>query len=83
MPALEIIHPGLHTTVQDHGRDGFRDSGIPASGPLDRISLRFANTLVGNSAATPARNAAHRPDGQSGFRLCTHRYCGLQRRYPS
>jgi allophanate hydrolase len=51
---LEIIQPGLHTTVQDRGRDGFRDSGIPASGPLDRISLRLANVLVGNDAGAPA-----------------------------
>lgn len=51
---LEVIAPGLHTTVQDLGRIGFQDVGLPASGPLDRISLRLANALVGNPPGTPA-----------------------------
>src|SRR5687767_7248137 len=54
MRAVEIINPGAHTTIQDLGRNGFRDAGVPASGPLDHISLRFANTLAGNHVNTPA-----------------------------
>lgn len=54
MQALEVIGPGLHTTVQDLGRIGFQDVGLPASGPLDRVSLRLANALVGNPPGTPA-----------------------------
>ena len=54
MPSLEIIAPGLHTTVQDPGRFGFQDVGLPAAGPLDRISFRLANALVGNPPSTPA-----------------------------
>jgi allophanate hydrolase len=54
MNALEVIAPGLHTTVQDPGRPGYQDIGVPASGPLDRISLRLANALVGNRPGTPA-----------------------------
>ena len=53
MPALEVIAPGLHTTVQDRGRFGYQEIGVPASGPLDRISMRLANALVGNPPATP------------------------------
>ena len=53
-PALEVIDPGLHTTVQDLGRVGYRDVGVPAAGPLDRISFRLANALVGNPIGTPA-----------------------------
>ena len=53
-PELEVIAPGLQTTVQDLGRIGFQDVGLPASGPLDRISLRLANALVGNPPGTPA-----------------------------
>lgn len=52
--AFEVISPGIHTTVQDAGRIGFQDIGVPASGPLDRISLRLANALVGNPPGTPA-----------------------------
>jgi biotin-dependent carboxylase-like uncharacterized protein len=54
MPSLEIIAAGLHTTVQDPGRFGFQDVGLPPAGPLDRISFRLANALVGNPPATPA-----------------------------
>jgi biotin-dependent carboxylase-like uncharacterized protein len=54
MPALEIIEPGLHTTVQDLGRIGYRDVGVPGSGPLDNVSFRLANALVGNPHGAPA-----------------------------
>ena len=47
--ALEVIAAGVHTTVQDRGRRGFQDVGLPASGPLDRIAFRLANALVGNA----------------------------------
>src|SRR5215212_9638544 len=52
MAVLEVIAPGLHTTVQDLGRIGFQDVGLPASGPLDRVSFRLANALVGNPSNT-------------------------------
>ena len=54
MQALEVIDPGLSTTIQDFGRIGFRDVGVPASGPLDRISFRLANAVVGNHSSTTA-----------------------------
>ena len=54
MQALEVIAPGLHTTVQDRGRSGYQDIGVPASGPLDCISFRLANALVGNPPDAPA-----------------------------
>jgi allophanate hydrolase len=54
MQALEVIAPGAHTTIQDAGRIGFQDVGVPTSGPLDRISFRVANALVGNAAHAPA-----------------------------
>src|SRR5215213_3320958 len=47
-PALEVIAPGVHTTVQDVGRVGYQDVGLPTSGPLDRVAMRLANALVGN-----------------------------------
>jgi allophanate hydrolase len=54
MQALEVLASGLHTTVQDHGRIGYQEIGVPASGPLDRISLNLANALVGNPPGTAA-----------------------------
>ena len=52
--ALKVIAPGLHTSLQDDGRRGFQDVGVPVSGPLDRVALRLANALVGNPQDTAA-----------------------------
>jgi biotin-dependent carboxylase-like uncharacterized protein len=45
---LEVIKPGLATTVQDLGRPGYYHLGIPLSGGMDQYALRAANLLVGN-----------------------------------
>ncbi|QHT67258.1 biotin-dependent carboxyltransferase family protein [Rhodocytophaga rosea] len=47
--SLEIIRPGLLTTVQDTGRYHFRKQGIIVSGAMDTFALRIGNLLVGNS----------------------------------
>ncbi len=46
--AIEVIKPGLATTVQDLGRPNYYNIGIPLSGALDQYALRAANLLVGN-----------------------------------
>ena len=45
---LEVLEPGLLTTVQDAGRRGWGRYGVPPSGPLDAAAFTAANTLVGN-----------------------------------
>lgn len=46
---LEVIQPGLETSVQDYpGRIGYWNQGFPPSGPMDSWSFRLANILVGN-----------------------------------
>ena len=47
---IEVIQPGLLTTVQDRGRNGFQAYGVPRSGALDPFLAATANKLVGNSA---------------------------------
>ena len=46
--AFEVLEPGILTTVQDLGRFGFSQVGVPPSGALDAFSLRVCNLLVGN-----------------------------------
>jgi antagonist of KipI len=36
------------TTVQDAGRWGFQSCGVPVAGPMDPVSFRLANAIVGN-----------------------------------
>jgi biotin-dependent carboxylase-like uncharacterized protein len=55
--ALEIVKPGLSTTVQDLGRPGYYHLGIPESGGMDRYSLIAANLLVGNPAGAAVLEA--------------------------
>ncbi|MDF8362252.1 biotin-dependent carboxyltransferase family protein [Achromobacter anxifer] len=49
-PIIEVIKPGLATSVQDTGRQGYYHLGIPPSGALDQYALAAANLLVGNEA---------------------------------
>jgi len=46
--ALEVLEPGILTTIQDLGRYGFSQFGVPPSGALDSFSFRVGNLLVGN-----------------------------------
>jgi biotin-dependent carboxylase-like uncharacterized protein len=46
--ALIVIEPGLSTTVQDAGRPGFREWGVPIGGAFDRHSAELAGALAGN-----------------------------------
>ena len=51
---IEVLTPGLQTTVQDLGRAGHRHLGVGAAGALDAYSLRVANRLVGNADGAAA-----------------------------
>ncbi len=46
--AIRVLQPGLLTTVQDTGRFGEYDIGMPPSGAMDVFSYQVANYLVGN-----------------------------------
>lgn len=46
--AIEVLKPGLATSVQDAGRPGYYHLGIPLSGALDQQALLTANLLVRN-----------------------------------
>lgn len=48
MSTIRVHAPGLQTTVQDLGRNGFGPLGVSPSGAADPISLRLGNRLIGN-----------------------------------
>ncbi len=48
MTAFEVLAPGGFTTVQDKGRFGFQQMGVPVCGVLDTFACDTANLLVGN-----------------------------------
>lgn len=52
---LSVLEGGTQTTIQDYpGRLGLWDVGVPPSGPMDALTHRLANRLLGNpsTAAT-------------------------------
>lgn len=46
--SVEVIRPGLLTTVQDLGRFGYQRFGVVAGGVMDEWAQRLANAVVGN-----------------------------------
>lgn len=46
--SFKVLSPGLMSTLQDFGRQGYQKEGVNNSGAMDIISLRLANMLVGN-----------------------------------
>ena len=49
MSVIEVRAPGMLTTVQDLGREGFGPMGVSASGAADPVALRIGNRLVDNA----------------------------------
>ena len=53
-PTVEVIDGGTLTTVQDYpGRLGYWHVGVPPSGPMDSLSFRIGNRLLGNDEGAP------------------------------
>jgi biotin-dependent carboxylase-like uncharacterized protein len=51
---IELIRAPAYATVQDGGREGFRSSGVPPGGAMDRLSLFAGNVLLGNDPKAAA-----------------------------
>ncbi len=52
-PVLELLDPGLGTSIQDEGRWGWRRFGIPTGGAMDTHAYEMANRLLGNTPGSP------------------------------
>ncbi|HSD28437.1 MAG TPA: 5-oxoprolinase subunit PxpB, partial [Vicinamibacteria bacterium] len=51
---VEVLEPGLLTTVQDAGRAGHRRVGVSGAGPMDARAHAAANRAAGNPAQAAA-----------------------------
>ncbi|MHB8798977.1 MAG: 5-oxoprolinase subunit C family protein [Thermoanaerobaculia bacterium] len=54
---IQVLVPGLLTTVQDLGRPGLGSLGVPAGGAADAHALRLGNLLLGNEEGAAALEA--------------------------
>ena len=52
--SVVVLKAGLLTTLQDRGRCGFAAIGVGHAGPMDDVSFRLANALVGNAGTVAA-----------------------------
>ena len=46
---IKVLKAGFYSTIQDLGRIGVQQFGVPYSGVMDRKAASFANALVGNN----------------------------------
>lgn len=51
---IEVLAPGLYTTVQDAGRPGLQHYGLAVQGAADVAALILGNRLVGNEPGAAA-----------------------------
>ncbi|CAM1359960.1 Allophanate hydrolase [Tenacibaculum litopenaei] len=50
---IEVLAGGIASSVQDQGRSGYRNFGVPVSGAMDLEAMQWANLLVGNHPNEP------------------------------
>ncbi len=50
---VHVLKPGMYSTLQDQGRNGFQNKGVPQGGALDRKAANDANKIVGNNDGCP------------------------------
>lgn len=48
-----ILSEGMHTSIQDLGRKGYRSYGVPIAGAMDKYSAILANKLLNNDEKLP------------------------------
>ncbi|TWU74284.1 hypothetical protein ED733_005204 [Metarhizium rileyi] len=48
--SLQVLDPGVFTTIQDYPGRSTVGHGVPPGGPMDDLSARAANILVGNDS---------------------------------
>ena len=45
---VKVLSPGMYSTIQDMGRFGYQEFGVPYSGVMDCYAAKIVNLLLGN-----------------------------------
>ena len=64
---IEVLHPGIHSSIQDLGRFGHQSLGVPIGGAMDQNAMLWANSLLNN-----AENSAVLEMSYKGPKLLFH-----------
>jgi len=46
---LKVLNAGIYASIQDLGRFGYSNNGVPVSGVMDAYSAKLANLMLGNN----------------------------------
>jgi antagonist of KipI len=52
--SITVLRPGMLTTLQDRGRQGYQKYGVLVSGAMDEEALRLGNIIIGNEQGEAA-----------------------------
>jgi KipI family sensor histidine kinase inhibitor len=58
---IQLEQCGFLTTIQDAGRNGHLQYGVPQTGAMDSYSMKLANLLTGNQENTPVLEITQSP----------------------
>lgn len=47
---IKVVKQGLYSSIQDRGRSGYQNFGVPYAGAMDTYAFAVANMLLGNEA---------------------------------
>ena len=73
---IEILKPGLLTTIQDEGRPGMALFAVPPSGAADLQSLHLVNSLLGNPVNNPVLECTQMGISFKFHNPCLFAICG-------
>ncbi|HPJ21673.1 MAG TPA: biotin-dependent carboxyltransferase family protein [Clostridia bacterium] len=73
---FRVIEPGIHSSVQDGGRRGYRRYGMPLSGPLDPYAYAILNSILGNRENSAAVEVTGSWFSGEFLRDCSFALCG-------
>ena len=49
---IKVLKPGFYSSIQDLGRRGYQQFGVPVSGVMDVYSAKMVNAILGNDKNT-------------------------------
>lgn len=69
---IEVLSPGVYSSIQDEGRLGYRHLGVPISGFMDSYSAHYANALLGKDLNSALIEMAY-----AGAQFRFHESCSM------
>lgn len=75
--SIHVDGPGMYTTIQDAGRVGYQQYGMPVAGPMDSESYLLGQALVGNKEPLGALECTVLPPTLTVQGTCIVAFTGL------